>query len=345
MGGNSFLQPGEPAPGGWHSDPERPDLKRWRGQSSWKVAHGPAVAHWLLGTPNWVENALLPDGSRGDVRSMGLLTGRDENNWRRPDGNGGWLYGEVELGGDAVFKDAASQPRPDPVVRADDGRPDLEADLAASTQLLAAVQDEDFAQALYAAMCNQDWRAGTSGRWSCSWRRAGGIVADLRGKGEIYNDWYCSGIGGDDVVPEGTVREDVRILLGQIGWHPLSREELEADHEVAASRIRELEQLPERDMPEWYRARLPRPDHPLKPDLETWSGCLRHLAATGRVEQAEWLRLCDLLDMEADRAVHEARAMAALTGAARDKDATADDEAPSADECPTSHGLPSGKPQ
>jgi hypothetical protein len=56
-----------------------------------------------------------------------------------------------------------------------------------------------YAQNLYAAMCNNDfqqlkvWPILKDDRWSCSWRHAGGIVADMCGEGD-YIDWYCSGI-------------------------------------------------------------------------------------------------------------------------------------------------------
>ena len=75
-------------------------------------------------------------------------------------------------------------------------------------------------------------------RWSCSWRSAGGIVADMREQGD-YIDWYCSGIGGRDTgygldshtpdldpdgrtyVPEGEVTEEIREDLKKLGWIPV----------------------------------------------------------------------------------------------------------------------------
>lgn len=60
-------------------------------------------------------------------------------------------------------------------------------------------QDNIYAQHLYAAMCNNDFIKNdvipilTEKRWSCSWRHAGGIIADMQEKGD-YIDWYCSGI-------------------------------------------------------------------------------------------------------------------------------------------------------
>ena len=60
--------------------------------------------------------------------------------------------------------------------------------------------------------------------WSCSWRSAGGIVAELRGQGD-YIDWYCSGIMGvgeadsfQGYVSESTVTDEIRQDLFAIGW-------------------------------------------------------------------------------------------------------------------------------
>jgi len=91
-----------------------------------------------------------------------------------------------------------------------------------------------YAQNLYAALCNQDWQRNDvwpllkDQRWHCSWRYAGGIVADMREEGD-YIDWYCSGIQGepdDDWVdlghvPEGTVTDQIREDFFRLGWIPV----------------------------------------------------------------------------------------------------------------------------
>ena len=56
--------------------------------------------------------------------------------------------------------------------------------------------------------------------WSCSWRYAGGIIADMRQEGD-YIDWYCSGIrdsytGG--YVSESVVTDEIREDLKRLGW-------------------------------------------------------------------------------------------------------------------------------
>jgi hypothetical protein len=115
---------------------------------------------------------------------------------------------------------------------------DLEYDLRTNQHLCAKVRaSETYAQNLYAAMCNVRWQKREilpilkDQHWSCTWRSAGGIVADMLGKGD-YIDWYCSGIyqAGDDgecvdtiyelkkFVPEGTVTEEISNDLYDIGW-------------------------------------------------------------------------------------------------------------------------------
>lgn len=107
----------------------------------------------------------------------------------------------------------------------------LETDIRACAWMLKKVQDrETYAQNLYAAMCNnvfqpnQVWPRLRDEYWSCSWRAAGGIVADLRGQGD-YIDWYCSGIMGVGetdsfmgYVSESTITDEIRQDLFAIGW-------------------------------------------------------------------------------------------------------------------------------
>jgi hypothetical protein len=76
----------------------------------------------------------------------------------------------------------------------------MEYDLRSTQWIVDKVKASDvYAQHLYAALCNNDftkndvWPILTEKKWSCSWRHAGGIVADMQEKGD-YIDWYCSGI-------------------------------------------------------------------------------------------------------------------------------------------------------
>jgi hypothetical protein len=122
----------------------------------------------------------------------------------------------------------------------------LEYDLRSTEWICDKVKASDsYAQNLYAAMCNQEFQKLEvmpilkDQRWSCSWRHAGGIVADMLGKGD-YIDWYCSGIGGGDepdvysnapdlarkkYVPEGTVTEEIEQDLKRLGWKPVEEVE------------------------------------------------------------------------------------------------------------------------
>ena len=113
---------------------------------------------------------------------------------------------------------------------------DLEYDLRTTEWILAKARASNaYAQNIYAAMCNMRWQKLDvlpilkDEVWSCSWRSAGGIVADMLMKGD-YIDWYCSGIGGasynpDDslkegYVGEGFVTDEIKQDFGKIGWIP-----------------------------------------------------------------------------------------------------------------------------
>jgi len=106
--------------------------------------------------------------------------------------------------------------------------PNLKHDLIKSEEIVAKCKTSDiYAQNLYAAMSNNEFFYADH-RWSCSWRMSGGIVADLRNKGETYLDFYCSGIASDKntgYVPESFVTEEIRLDLLKLGWTVKSYEQ------------------------------------------------------------------------------------------------------------------------
>jgi hypothetical protein len=117
----------------------------------------------------------------------------------------------------------------------------LEYDLLTTDWILEKVRaNEYYAQNLYAAMCNNQfqrndvWPILSEQKWSCSWRHAGGVIADMLGKGD-YIDWYCSGMGGlsgydedsetfeqwqirTKYVSESTLTEEIENDLFELGW-------------------------------------------------------------------------------------------------------------------------------
>lgn len=98
----------------------------------------------------------------------------------------------------------------------------MEYDLRSKDWMLDKVRADDaYAQNLYAAMCNNEFQKNEfmpllkGQTWSCSWRYAGGIIADMRQQGD-YIDWYCSGIRDVEYDPDDEDREE-----------PLTKEQLQ----------------------------------------------------------------------------------------------------------------------
>ena len=100
-------------------------------------------------------------------------------------------------------------------------KPDLELDLLKSDEIVnKCIHSNIYSQNLYAALCNNRFFYGDE-EWTCSWRFAGGIVADLRDMGEDYMTFYCSGIGSskeNGYVPESVVTEEISLDLMKLGW-------------------------------------------------------------------------------------------------------------------------------
>jgi len=122
----------------------------------------------------------------------------------------------------------------------------MEYDLLTTDWILEKVRADDaYAQNLYAAMCNNGFikleviPLLKGKEWSCSWRYAGGIIADMRQEGD-YIDWYCSGIRDTShndadtkdyteeqlarlditkrYVGEGCITDEIRNDLQRLGW-------------------------------------------------------------------------------------------------------------------------------
>lgn len=95
----------------------------------------------------------------------------------------------------------------------------LENDLLSSNTILDKCRNSKiYSQNLYAALCNNRFFYEDN-EWTCSWRYAGGIIADIRQEGD-YMDWYCSGIGSNNegYVGEGEVTDEIRLDLLKLGW-------------------------------------------------------------------------------------------------------------------------------
>lgn len=112
---------------------------------------------------------------------------------------------------------------------------DLEEDLKNDAVIMEKIKDRRYAQNVYAALCNMRWQPEEiwpvlqDDWWTCSWRYAGEVVANLRNTNEDYMDWYCSGISGgltyDETqaagfVSEGEVTDEIREDFARLGWHP-----------------------------------------------------------------------------------------------------------------------------
>lgn len=143
---------------------------------------------------------------------------------------------------------SARQRDEDNIVDPDWQKDNLEYDLRSTDWILEKARTRDaYAQNIYAALCNMRWQRLDvfpilkNQYWSCSWRSAGGIVANMQEKGD-YMDWYCSGIQSMDndqfqdldaeskerylfmknnFVSEGTVTDEVLNDMKTLGWQPV----------------------------------------------------------------------------------------------------------------------------
>jgi hypothetical protein len=245
--------------------------QKWAGLSHWSTRHGKAIARWSVMGAFYVSDANLADGIYVDVHNTG-------KNWRYlvSDIPRRWVHGSVDIRLDGVTFSLGGQPKYNPPAPKD--HPDLEVDLASDAALRKRLLDTDFADALYAYLKNEDFfKEGGERIWSIGLSRAAGLVADLRGQGDVYTDYYPHGgrvpltdearsqrvLGPEENESEAAlvVRfEEIKTILADLGWHRTTM----ADKVVAADAIRrELaawEARPGGAIPEWAsRIRAPGP--------------------------------------------------------------------------------------
>jgi hypothetical protein len=70
--------------------------------------------------------------------------------------------------------------------------------------------DEEFCKNVWSALSNKIWTNADGAEFSCTFRYAGGLIADIRGSGG-YMDWYCS-------APYATVTKEIESGMGGLGW-------------------------------------------------------------------------------------------------------------------------------
>lgn len=117
----------------------------------------------------------------------------------------------------SIYRDKDAMPSSD--------TPSLENELRSSKEISDKCKaSKVYSQNLYAALCNNEFKKGDK-VWDCSWRHAGGIVANLREEGD-YIDWYCSGIGTEasSYVGESFVTDEVRKDIEDLGWTIIEHE-------------------------------------------------------------------------------------------------------------------------
>jgi len=278
------IEQGAEPPGRWVPDLLSPSsgAQEWCSQKHWSTRHGDAVVRWGLGRPVRIDFALYPDRTRGVVLENGY--GR----WRRLAVNGrNWVHGTIEIKADDVTFSDGEQPIYTPPQKT--AIPNLEADVAHDEEFLEALQDDDFANAVYEVLKTQCFYKGELRGWNAGNAVAALLVANLRGLGESFSDWDPWG-GSRDEFYLRSVHEH----LARIGWRIETSEDQQRTEQLRASQIplvlqemNELGKRPESMAGEWTE-KLKR--IPLSaPDAQALQAAklLRALALSGRISKQE----------------------------------------------------------
>lgn len=236
-----FIPEGQPDPGCFEPNPQGRSL--WTGKMCWKRKYGESVIEFTLGRATRAYNVLLPEHVYGDVQRL-MIRNTDRHNGQDPETLKGWRYTRANgyvVRGSLVRNNLLSSLDTFSFVEipirlatndteqnaAENNNTDAYAVISQNMKnhanLMAVIQDDIYARQLYAAFCNVTWLRKEQNdqceefhgkEFQCSWRAAGRLVAELRGRNEEYIDFYLSG-------DEGNVAEWVANLLDECGWIPV----------------------------------------------------------------------------------------------------------------------------
>lgn len=271
-----LIEPSSEPPGRWHAYEDGRPGQFWKGQSRWSVQHGQAIVRWGYGKPEQVSGASLADGTQVDA--SWLISGgwryRVSRKPRR------WMHGTIDIQPDGVKFTPGAQPKYVPPTPSE--HPSLYVDLAGHVALRDRLLDEDFADALYAYLKNEQFfKEGGERIWSNGLSGTAGFVANLRGQGDVYTDYYPHGGQlprselpylarmNPGLTPEEALREEaltnrvseVKTILAELGWRRATAEDRNAAAVATRRDLASWEARPEGMTPRWV-AKIQTPPPP-----------------------------------------------------------------------------------
>jgi hypothetical protein len=273
-----LIDPNSEPPGRWQAYEDGRPGQRWKGQSRWSVRHGQAIVRWGYGKPEQVSGASLTDGTHVDV-SWWVGDG-----WRYPASRKPrrWIHGTIDIQADRVMFTPGEQPKYVPPTPSE--HPSLYVDLAGHVALRDRLLDEDFADALYAYLQNREFfKEGGDRIWLNGQSELAGFVANLRGQGDVYTDYYPHGgqlprsespyamRANPQLTPEEALREEaltsrvsqVKIILSELGWRLPTAEDRNVAGAAARRDLAAWEARPAGAAPDWVaKIQAPRPPPP-----------------------------------------------------------------------------------
>lgn len=290
-----ILAKGQPKPGGY-VDKNETQTSTWSGVVSWGTIHGSATVKWVLGHAHGIWGAVRPDGTVVDYCEISSPYGSASWRFKNEDGRS-YTHGTVKITDDGVtFTAVDGLPVYSPGTRPDS----LEAALAADPIFIGRLQDDAFAYAANDYLSDRIFRRDTAseGRWSMTPRQIAKMIADMRGLGETYVDFYR--FSGPFSAKHTVEFEET---LERIGWHVLVPEEYAVDHASALKLLANAEarasgSVEAADRPKIYKLMSARAARRAADPINRM-----HVAASeGRVDQSEFAAFFDLFDYDGERA-------------------------------------------